>query len=44
MMYDKKFGCLLVTEDSRLIGIVTEADFLKLTIELLKQKNEPTAP
>lgn len=30
-----KFGCLPVVEGDKLVGIITEADFLKLVIELL---------
>lgn len=30
-----KFGCLPVVEGGKLVGILTEADFLKLTIELM---------
>ena len=31
-----KYGCLPVVEDERLVGILTEADFLRLTISLLQ--------
>jgi len=34
-MLDKKWGCLPVVEEGKLIGIVTEADFLRVMIELL---------
>lgn len=30
-----KYGCLPVVEDSIMVGILTEADFLKLTIRLM---------
>ena len=30
-----KYGCLPVVENGKLIGILTEADFLKLTISLM---------
>jgi CBS domain-containing membrane protein len=30
-----KYGCLPVVRDKRLVGILTEADFLKLTISLM---------
>jgi len=30
-----KYGCLPVLRDKRLVGILTEADFLKLTISLM---------
>lgn len=36
LMWDQKIGCLpVVTEDRTLVGIVTEADFLKLALSLL---------
>ena len=35
LMYRKKYGCLPVIEDDRLVGIVTESDFLRLAIALL---------
>ena len=31
MIYNK-YGCLPVVEDDRLVGIITETDFLKLAI------------
>jgi CBS domain-containing membrane protein len=31
-----KFGCLPVLRQGKLIGIITEADFLRLTIQLLE--------
>lgn len=34
-MLDKKIGCLPVIENNELVGIVTEADFLKLAWEVL---------
>ncbi len=34
-MLTNKLGCLPVVEGQKLVGILTEADFLKLTIELL---------
>jgi len=33
-----KYGCLPVLEDGMLVGIITEADFLKLTIRLLDER------
>ena len=37
LMVKNKFGCLpVVTSTNRLVGIVTEADFVKLAIVLLK--------
>jgi CBS domain-containing protein len=39
LMWDQKLGCLPVTkDDGSLVGIVTEADFLKLALELLDRK------
>lgn len=35
ILYHHKYGCLPVVEDGKLVGIVTEADFLQLTIQLL---------
>jgi CBS domain-containing membrane protein len=37
LMWDQKIGCLPVVDDSgKLVGIVTEADFLKLALSLLE--------
>lgn len=37
ILLENKFGCLpVVTEDRELVGIVTEADFLKLTVKILE--------
>ena len=33
IMLDNKYGCLPVTEDERLIGILTEADFVRHLVE-----------
>lgn len=38
ILLEHKYGCLPVIEDGKLVGIVTEADFLKLTLQLLKEK------
>ena len=35
-LLNHKFGCLPVVEDGRLVGILTEADFLRLTINLME--------
>jgi CBS domain-containing membrane protein len=36
ILLDNKYGCLPVVDgDTRLLGIVTEADFLRLTVRLL---------
>lgn len=36
ILLKNKYGCLPVVSDGKLVGIVTEADFLKLTLTLLK--------
>jgi CBS domain-containing membrane protein len=41
MLLEHKYGCLPVVTDGKLVGIVTEADFLKLTQDLLR-KSEST--
>ena len=35
VMLTRKLGCLPVVEGQKLVGILTEADFLKLVVELL---------
>ena len=35
ILYHHKYGCLPIVDGGRLVGIVTEADFLQLTIQLL---------
>ena len=40
VLLENKYGCLPVVSGKKLVGIVTEADFLKLTHELLKDENE----
>ena len=37
MLLEHKYGCLPVVTDGKLVGIVTEADFLKLTQKLLRK-------
>jgi CBS domain-containing membrane protein len=37
LLLEHKYGCLPVVSEGKLVGIVTEADFLKLTLELLQQ-------
>lgn len=37
MMLENKFGCLPVTEDRRLVGILTEADFVKYVRDSLAE-------
>lgn len=40
LMWDMKIGCLCVTDDEdNLLGIVTEADFVKLAVNMLKDSN-----
>lgn len=43
LLLNHKYGCLPVVQQGVLVGIITEADFLKLTIELLEalDKNKP---
>lgn len=36
LLLEHKYGCLPVVSDTKLVGIVTEADFLKLTLGLLQ--------
>ncbi|HCF05448.1 MAG: putative signal transduction protein with domain [Desulfomicrobiaceae bacterium] len=38
-----KFGCLPVLKQGKLCGIITEADFLRLTIQLLEATDEDDA-
>jgi CBS domain-containing membrane protein len=35
ILLDNKYGCLPVLEEGKLVGILTEADFLALTISLM---------
>ena len=46
IMLDHKFGCLPVVDGQRLVGIVTEADFLALLIRALESRRpeEDTDP
>ncbi len=37
LLLENKYGCLPVVTDGKLVGIVTEADFLKLTQKLLRK-------
>ena len=39
-MLEQKHGCLPVFENSRLIGILTEADFVKLALYLMQRLDE----
>lgn len=36
-LLENKYGCLPVVENGKLVGIVTEADFLELTLTLLQK-------
>ncbi len=36
-MMDNRIGCLVVVDDGRLVGILSERDFLGLTSELLAE-------
>ena len=38
IMRENGIGCLPVTKDGRLVGVVTERDFMVITRELLVQK------
>lgn len=40
VLLENKYGCLPVVSGKKLVGIVTEADFLKLTHDLLKDTAE----
>ena len=40
LILENKYGCLPVVSEGKLVGIVTEADFLKLTQELLRQTDK----
>ncbi len=35
MLLEHKYGCLPVVDGGKLVGIITEADFLRLTISLM---------
>lgn len=37
LLLENKYGCLPVVDEGKLVGIVTEADFMKLTQKLLRQ-------
>ena len=39
LLLDHKYGCLPVVSNSKLVGIVTEADFLNLTLGLLRKSD-----
>jgi len=39
LLLDHKYGCMPVVSKGKLVGIVTEADFLGLTLELLRKSD-----
>jgi CBS domain-containing membrane protein len=39
LLLDHKYGCLPVVSNGKLVGIVTEADFLNLTLGLLRESD-----
>ena len=39
LLLEHKYGCLPVLADGKLVGIVTEADFLNLTLGLLRESD-----
>ncbi len=43
LLLNHKYGCLPVVHGGKLVGIVTEADFLKLTITLLEALDKQSA-
>ena len=40
MLLEHKYGCLPVVDGRKLVGIITEADFLRLTISLMDALDE----
>jgi len=42
VLLNHKYGCLPVVDQRILVGILTEADFLKLTIQLLEALDDPS--
>jgi CBS domain-containing membrane protein len=36
LMLDRKIGCLPVVDDKKLVGILTEADFMRYLLEILQ--------
>ncbi len=45
LMWDMKIGCVCVTDDDdNLVGILTEADFVRLSIALLRDATPTTPP
>ncbi len=44
MLRRKKYGCLPVMDETQLVGIVTEGDFVNLALQVLSPKEEPARP
>ncbi len=40
ILYEHKYGCLPVLEGKKLVGIITEADFLRFTITLIENLDD----
>lgn len=40
IMLDHKYGCLPVTENDRLVGIVTQFDLLKVIVDALERRRD----
>ena len=40
LLLNHKYGCLPVVKNGELVGIITEADFLRLTIQLMDSLDE----
>ncbi|KPK37034.1 MAG: hypothetical protein AMK70_00210 [Nitrospira bacterium SG8_35_1] len=40
ILLENKYGCLPVVSNGKLVGIVTEADFLNLTLELMRKSEK----
>ena len=38
IMLDNKFGCLPVTEGTRVVGILTEADFVRFVVQRVSER------
>lgn len=41
LMMEHKYGCVPVVENGRLVGILTETDFMKLTLDFLSYDDGP---
>ncbi len=41
MLFDHKYGCLPVLNGRRMVGIITEADFLRVAMKLLEKQEKP---